>query len=178
MARCDALARCSEERVRITRPYGSPALARAGEAVASWMREAGMTVRRDAIGDVRGKLGGNNCIAPALLLGSHLDSVRDAGRYDGPLGILVALEAVARLHAQGRLLPFPIEIVAFANEEGLRFQTTYLGSSALAGSFDSALLNCVDGDGATLREAIIAVWRRPERCAGSGASCWRGFRLR
>jgi allantoate deiminase len=156
MARCDALARFSEERGRITRPYGSPALARAGEAVASWMRAAGMAVRRDAIGDVRGKCGGNNCIVPALLLGSHLDSVRDAGRYDGPLGILVALEAVARFHEQGRALPFPIEIVAFADEEGLRFQTTYLGSSALTGSFDPALLNCVDGDGATLREAIIA----------------------
>jgi hydantoinase/carbamoylase family amidase len=175
MARCNALARNSEEPGRITRPYGSPALAAAGEAVASWMREAGMTVHRDAIGNVRGRRDGTGHAAPALLLGSHLDSVRDAGRYDGPLGILVALEAVARVHEQGRSLPFPIEIVAFADEEGLRFQTTYLGSRALAGSFEPALLDRVDGDGATLREAIVACGGDPSAVPAAAIRAGEAF---
>lgn len=118
------------------------------------MREAGQDVRVDAVGDLRGRRDGASPAAPALLLGSHFDSVRDAGRYDGPLGILVAIEALERVRAADRALPFPIEIVAFADEEGLRFQTTYLGSSALAGTFDPAFLDLVDTDGVTLREAM------------------------
>ena len=88
---------------------------------------------------------------PALLLGSHLDSVRDAGRYDGPLGILVALESSNGFREE-QTLPFPVEVIAFADEEGLRFQSTYLGSRALAGSFDPALLDLTDANGITLRE--------------------------
>jgi allantoate deiminase len=118
------------------------------------MREAGMDIRVDAVGNLRGRAEGSVPTAPLLLLGSHLDSVRDAGRYDGPLGILVAIEVVDRARENHRALPFPVEVLAFADEEGLRFQTTYLGSCALAGSFDPAYLDLVDADGIHLREAI------------------------
>jgi len=118
------------------------------------MREAGMDARIDAVGNLRGRVNGSEPAAPALLIGSHLDSVRDAGRYDGPLGILIAIEIVDRLRESPRALPFPVEVIAFADEEGLRFQTTYLGSCALAGSFDPAFLDIVDAGGTTLAEAI------------------------
>ena len=155
MDRCAALADFTEEPGCITRPYGTPSLAAARDTIAHWMRDAGMDVRVDAVGNLRGRLEGSDRVASALLLGSHLDSVRDAGRYDGPLGILVAIEAVARLRARQQPLPFPIEVLAFADEEGLRFKTTYLGSCALAGAFNPAFLELTDADGVTLREAMV-----------------------
>ncbi len=167
LERCDALATCSEEPGRITRPYGGPALRRARDLVSAWMQAAGMTVRTDAIGNQRGRYESGQPASPALLFGSHLDSVRDAGRYDGPLGILVALAAVEALAATGRRLPFPIEIVAFPDEEGLRFQTTYLGSSVLAGSFDPDLLERTDENGVTLRQAIDAFGGDPDALAAA-----------
>jgi allantoate deiminase len=154
ITRCDELVTFTEEPGQIIRPYGTPALAAARAKVAHWMREAGMDIRVDAIGNLRGRAKGSDPTAPALLLGSHLDSVRDAGRYDGPLGILVAIEVVDLAHQSQRARPFPVEVIAFADEEGLRFQTTYLGSCALAGSFDPAFLDLVDADGMTLREAV------------------------
>ena len=150
------LATFSEEYGKITRSYGSPALAAARAAAAGWMRDAGMEVRVDPIGNLRGRYAGSGPAEAALLLGSHLDSVRDAGRYDGPLGVLTAVAAVEGLHDAGRRLPFPIEAVALADEEGLRFQATYLGSRALAGTLDETTLNRLDDDGMTLREAIAA----------------------
>jgi allantoate deiminase len=165
ISRCDELAAYTEEPGRITRPYGTPALAAAREVIAQWMRDAGLEVRIDAVGNVRGRGQGVEPAAPALLLGSHLDSVRDAGRYDGPLGILVAIEAVDRLRHRAQPVPFPVEVIAFADEEGVRFQTTYLGSCALAGSFDVAFLDLVDGNGVTLREAMEAFGGDPDALA-------------
>ena len=167
MARCDELAAYTEEPGRITRPYGTPALAAARDAIARWMRDAGLEVRTDAVGNVRGRSQGSAPAAPALLLGSHLDSVRDAGRYDGPLGILVALEAVDHLRHRPQPVPFPVEVIAFADEEGLRFQTTYLGSCALAGSFDAAFLDLVDENGVTLRAAMEAFGGDPDALAAT-----------
>ena len=167
MARCDELATYTEEPGSITRSYGTPALTAAREAVAQWMRDAGMQVRIDAVGDLRGRIEGMDPAAPALLLGSHLDSVRDAGRYDGPLGILVAIEAVDRLRDRPRPLPFPVEVIAFADEEGLRFQTTYLGSCALAGSFSPAFLDLIDENGVTLREAMQMFGGDPDALAAT-----------
>lgn len=161
MGRCEMLAACTEEQGRITRSYGTPALAAARSNVAEWMRAAGLSVRMDAIGNLRGRYEGTDPGAPALLLGSHIDSVRDAGKYDGPLGVLVAVAAIERLAESGRRLPFPIEVVAFPDEEGLRFQTTYLGSSALAGTFCSDLLDRVDASGITMREAIAGFGGEP-----------------
>ena len=156
MARCNELATFTEEPGRITRSYGTPALTEARELVAQWMRDAGLDVHIDAVGNVRGRVEGSEPTAPSLLLGSHLDSVRDAGRYDGSLGILVAIETVDHLRERRQPARFPVEVIAFADEEGLRFQTTYLGSCALAGSFDAAFLDLVDENGVTLREAMAA----------------------
>ena len=126
-----------------------------------------MDVRVDAVGDLRGRFESDGSTGPALLLGSHLDSVRDAGRYDGPLGVLVAIEAVERLRSRRRAMPFPIEVLAFADEEGLRFQSTYLGSCALAGNFDPAFLNLIDADGVTLRQAMANFGGDPDALAGA-----------
>jgi allantoate deiminase len=167
MARCDELAAFTEEPGRITRSYGTPALTAARDRIAQWMGDAGLAVRTDAVGNVRGRGQGSEPTAPALLLGSHLDSVRDAGRYDGPLGILVALEVVDHLRHRPRPVPFPVEVIAFADEEGLRFQTTYLGSCALAGSFDAAFLDLVDENGMTLREAMEGFGGDPDALAAT-----------
>ncbi|KAB8140668.1 allantoate amidohydrolase [Chloroflexia bacterium SDU3-3] len=154
MARCSALGEISEEAGRLTRRFATPALEAAMLAAAAWMRGAGMTVRRDNIGNLIGRYEADRPGAKTLLLGSHLDTVRDAGRYDGPLGILVALACVQQLADSGTRLPFAIEIVAFADEEGVRYHTAYLGSKAFIGQFDAQLLASIDEDGISLSEAI------------------------
>lgn len=156
MARCDLLAGYSEEPGCLTRRYGTPALRAAHDAVAEWLRAAGMAVRRDAIGNLIGRYASASETAPTLLLGSHLDTVRDAGKYDGPLGVLVSLACVADLHALGERLPFAVEVIAFADEEGLRYHSTYLGSRVMAGTFDPDDLDLTDADGIPLAEAIRA----------------------
>ena len=118
LARADELAACTEEAGRLTRRFATPALAEAGDLVTGWMREAGMRAGRDAIGNVVGRWeppGGAS--AGTLLIGSHLDTVRDAGRYDGMLGVLVGLACAERLSdAGGAGAPFAIEVLAFADE--------------------------------------------------------------
>lgn len=162
MRRCDELGAISEEPDRLTRRYGTPALSEAQTRVAEWMVEAGLQVRRDAVGNVIGRMPGVADDAPALLLGSHIDTVRDAGRYDGPLGVLVAIACAEHLR-DNIGLPFAIEVVAFADEEGVRFGTSFLGSSALAGISLREQLDRSDADGVTLREAIAAAGGDPER---------------
>ena len=149
LERCDVLARCSEEPGRLTRRFATPALADAREHVAGWMREAGLEPRVDAVGNLIGRRDGPGA---TLLLGSHLDSVRDAGRYDGPLGVLLALAAAERMRE--RPLPFALEVAAFADEEGLRYGTAYLGSALLAGRFEAGWLERRDADGVALADAI------------------------
>jgi allantoate deiminase len=165
MRRCDELAAFSEEPGCITRRFATPALRQASDAVAGWMRAAGMHVREDNIGNLIGRYDADRPGAKTLLLGSHLDSVRDAGRYDGPLGVLVALACVERLHARGQRLPFAVEVLAFADEEGVRYHTAYLGSQVLAGRFDPAQLTLADADGTTMADAIRAYGGDPERLA-------------
>jgi allantoate deiminase len=159
--RCQYLAGCSQEPGAITRPFASEAMRCAHKLVSEWMQEAGMAVRRDNIGNLRGRFEGTG--EATLLMGSHLDSVRNAGKYDGPLGVAVAIAAVQRLHDAGRRLPFAIEVLAFADEEGLRFGSSYLGSRAVAGTFDLADLDRTDSDGITMRDAIRAFGGDPER---------------
>jgi allantoate deiminase len=163
--RCDVLGACSEEPGRLTRPFASPAMQQVHEHVASWMREAGMTVRKDNVGNLLGRYESAHADAPTLLLGSHLDSVRNAGKYDGPLGVMVALAAVQRLQNSGSRLPFAIEVVAFAAEEGLRYGIPYLGSRALAGVFDMTDLQRTDAQGVTMADAIHIFGGDPERLA-------------
>jgi allantoate deiminase len=170
--RCQYLARCSDEPGAITRPFASEAMRCAHEVAGEWMRDAGMAVRRDNVGNLRGRFEGAG--ETTMLLGSHLDSVRNAGKYDGPLGVAVAIAAVQRLHDAGRRLPFAVEVLAFADEEGLRFGSTYLGSRAVAGTFDLADLDRTDSDGITMRNAIRAFGGDPQRI---DEDKWHGGRL-
>jgi allantoate deiminase len=171
LARAELVGEISEEPDRLVRRIATPAAARAADLVAGWMEDAGMAVRRDVIGNVIGRTGGD---APPMVLGSHLDTVPNAGRYDGPLGILVALAVVERL-ATGDVRSGPLEIVAFADEEGTRFGTSYLGSAAYIGSFERRWLDLVDADGIALAEAIRAAGGDPEGALGSPAPELSGY---
>jgi allantoate deiminase len=166
MERCELLGSISEESGRLTRPYGSRSLREAGDRVAGWMRATGMSTRRDAAGNLIGRYEGAG--DRTLVLGSHLDTVRDAGKYDGQLGVLAALACVQRLHECGERLPFAIEVVAFADEEGLRFGTTYLGSSVYAGAFNPELLDYRDAEGVSISEAVRRFGGDPDALAGDG----------
>jgi allantoate deiminase len=174
MQRCDRLGGCSEEPDRLTRPFSSDAMRRAHDEATAWMRQAGMVVRRDNVGNLRGQYEGAHTSASTLLLGSHLDTVRGAGKYDGPLGILIAIAAVQRLHDGQTRLPFGIEVIGFADEEGLRFGTTYLGSRAVAGTIDLGDMHRRDVNGITIAEAIRACVGDPERL---GDDAWRDGQL-
>ena len=154
--RIDALAALSCEPGKLTRLYLTPSHRRAADLVLQWMLEAGMTARVDAVGNVIGRYAGAQLEAPALLLGSHIDTVRDAGKFDGNLGVVTAIAVVAKLQTSGQRLPFAIEVVAFGDEEGVRFASTLGGSRALAGTFDAALLDETDVDGQSRRQALIA----------------------
>jgi hydantoinase/carbamoylase family amidase len=159
LARCATLGEISEEPDRLTRRVATPALARAGDVVAGWMEDAGMTTRRDAVGNVVGRHGAGE---RPFVLGSHLDTVPNAGTFDGPLGIVAAIAVVERLAAGGPQPSCPVEVVAFADEEGTRFGTSYLGSAAYIGALDPAWLDQVDADGITLRDAIRASGGDPD----------------
>ena len=156
VARCDALGvpPYSDTPDGLFRGWLGPAFLAAREAVAGWMTEAGMTVSIDAATNLIGRYAGSDPDAPVLLIGSHLDSVRDAGRYDGPLGIMLGIECVAALHAAGRRLRFGVEVIAFGDEEGSRFPAAMLTSRAVAGRFDPATLALADGEGITVAEAL------------------------
>jgi allantoate deiminase len=164
LERCDLLARCSEEPGRITRRFATPALEEARELVDGWMREAGLHTRRDPLGNLFGRRPGGG--DRALMLGSHIDTVRDAGRYDGPLGVLVAIACAERL--RDTELPFALEVAAFADEEGVRYGTGYLGSSVPAGRFDPGWLERVDSGGTPLADAVRGWGGRPEEISDAG----------
>jgi allantoate deiminase len=153
MRRCDELGAISDERGCLTRTFASPAMRRANKLVGSWMRAAGLQVREDAAFNLIGRLPGTGRGAKTFLLGSHLDTVRDAGKYDGPLGVLAAIAAVQLLHERDVKLPFNLEIAGFSDEEGVRYQTAYLGSRALAGTLTAA-------DLARIKEKQIVKARR------------------
>ncbi|MBS1216711.1 MAG: allantoate amidohydrolase [Proteobacteria bacterium] len=150
----EALARCSERSDALTRVFLSPEARAAADLTMGWMREAGMSARMDAIGNVVGRYEGTTPGAPCLMLGSHLDTVRNAGRYDGMLGVVAAIDCVRALHAAGRRLPFAVEVVGFGDEEGVRFGATLLGSRAVAGTFDMAVMEKNDRDGISMRDAL------------------------
>ena len=156
--RCDALgvAPYSDMEGGLFRAYLTPAYSHAQAVLRGWMEEAGMAVHLDPAGNIVGRYEGEQD-GPALIIGSHLDSVRDAGRYDGLLGIMLGVESVAALHAAGRRMSFPIEVYAFGDEEGSRFPSAMLTSRAVAGTLDPAMLNTTDCAGVTLDEALRAV---------------------
>ena len=154
MQRCDALGKISEAPGLLTRMFASPAMRRANQLVGAWMRAAGLHVREDAAFNLLGRWPGANPKAKTLLLGSHLDTVRDAGKYDGPLGVLTAVAAAQLLRERGVKLPFHLEIAGFSDEEGVRYQTAYLGSGALAGALTA------DDRGRIKEKQIVKARRR------------------
>ncbi|WOH83835.1 allantoate amidohydrolase [Bradyrhizobium sp. BEA-2-5] len=162
VARIDQLASISETPEHLARIFLTDEHRKAADLILSWMREAGMSAHLDAIGNVCGRYEGERPGLPALMLGSHYDTVRDAGRWDGPLGVITAIACVADLNRRGRRLPFAIEIVGFADEEGVRFASTLLGSRAVAGTFDESVLNTRDRAGTSMRDALIQFGLDPD----------------
>ncbi len=144
------------ERGELTVTYLTDAHRACAQRLAHWMRaDSGFDeVEIDAVGNVVGVYHGSNRGAKRLLTGSHYDTVRNGGRYDGRLGIFVPMACVRELHRAGRRLPFGIEVVGFAEEEGQRYKAVFLGSGALTGHFDTAWLEQKDADGVTMREAM------------------------
>jgi allantoate deiminase len=168
LERCARLGEVSEQPGRLVRRFATPAMREANDLVGGWMREAGLAVRTDAAGNLIGRRDGG---ARTLVLGSHLDTVIDAGRYDGPLGVLAAIALVERLPE----LPFAVEVVGFADEEGVRYPTSFLGSSALAGSFAREWLALRDADGVTLAEALREFGGDPESIGSAAREDLLGY---
>ena len=174
--RCDELAAISSRPDVLERVHLSPEHRAANDLVAGWMREAGLKTWQDAAGNQCGRLEGAEDGLPALLLGSHIDTVPDAGRYDGMLGVVLAIQVVSRIRDSGLALPFALEVVAFSDEEGTRFGTALIGSRALAGTWHDDWWNLADKDGITLFEAfqdfgldparLPGAFRRPEELVG------------
>lgn len=165
MHRLEALAALTSDPPRLTRVFLSEEHRRANELVAGWMAEAGMRARVDAMGNITGRVEGKARGLPALMLGSHLDTVRDAGRYDGMLGVVTAIECAH--HIGAGLLPFALEVVGFADEEGVRFGSTLLGSRAIAGTLDPKVLEATDRDGISMAAALRTFGLDPDRVASA-----------
>jgi allantoate deiminase len=151
-AMVNALGTISAEPDRLVRLYLTPEHRRAADRVAAWMREAGLEVSEDALGTVRGRLGQGR----RLLIGSHIDTVIDAGKYDGPFGVIAGILAAEQVARSGRRLPFGIDVLAFGDEEGSRFPATLSSSLACAGIFRTGTLQLADRNGVTLADAIKA----------------------
>jgi hydantoinase/carbamoylase family amidase len=176
MQLADRLAQWSDSPDGLTCTYLSPAHRAVAAEILSWLRQAGLRTEIDAVGNVVGRYAAPDLGARTLIIASHYDTVRNAGKYDGRLGVLTALVLVEHLAQSGRKLPFHLDVIAFSEEEGVRFSSSFLGSSAVAGKFDEALLERRDADGhslaAVMRDAgldpakIPTLARRPEELLG------------
>ena len=162
VGRINRLAGISETPDDLTRIFLTPEHRAAADLIMSWMAEAGMSARLDAIGNVCGRYEGERPGLACLMLGSHYDTVRDAGRWDGPLGLITAISCVADLHKRGRRFPFAIEVTGFADEEGVRFASTLLGSRAVAGTFNERVLASKDGAEISMRDALVQFGLDPD----------------
>jgi allantoate deiminase len=151
---CRTLATCSETPAATTRTFLSPPMREVHARLGAWMHQLGMMVSVDAAGNLRGLYPGAPAMAaaPRLLIGSHLDTVPNAGAFDGVLGVVLALALIEGREAVP--LPFAIEVVGFSEEEGVRFGVPFIGSRALAGTLDAAVLDRADAAGVRVREAI------------------------
>jgi allantoate deiminase len=161
--RCRKLAGLSESADGTTRTFLSPSMRQCHEEISNWLKALGAEVRVDAGGNLRGFYAGQTVDAPRLLIGSHLDTVPNAGAFDGVLGVVLAVALLEEL--DGRCFPFGIEVVGFAEEEGVRFGTPFIGSRALVGRVDHELLERVDANGISVRGAIEAFGLDPSKLA-------------
>jgi allantoate deiminase len=162
VGRIDKLAAISETPEHLARIFLTKEHRAAADLILDWMRSAGMRAHLDAIGNVCGRYEGERPGLPCLMLGSHYDTVRDAGKWDGPLGLITAISCVADLHKRGRRLPFAIEVIGFADEEGVRFASTLLGSRAVAGTFVESVLGTRDAGGISMRDALTQFGLDPD----------------
>jgi hydantoinase/carbamoylase family amidase len=170
------LAEKSDTPPGLTCTFLSPAHKAVASDLNAWMRAAGLSAHIDAVGNVVGRYASSDHSAKTLILASHYDTVVDAGRYDGRLGLLMYIMVVEHLHRAGRVLPFHLEVIGFSDEEGVRFGAPYIGSSAVAGRFHMGLLQQRDAHGLALAdvmrqagldpEAIRALARRPSDLLG------------
>ena len=163
LERCAELDRFSASSTGLERVYLSPEHARANKRVGDWMREAGLRTWQDAAGNQCGRREGRVPGLPALLLGSHLDTVPDAGSFDGMLGVVMAVEVCARLAERAAELPFALEAIGFGDEEGTRFGTALMASRAVAGTWDEDWWDLRDRDGVTLHKAFLDFGLDPRR---------------
>jgi allantoate deiminase len=166
--RCREIAACTEVPGEITRLFLAPSMHKVHALLRGWMEGLGMTVRIDAVGNLRGLWPGLASTSPRLLIGSHLDTVPNAGAFDGILGVVLGVAVVEELHSQH--LPFAIEIIGFSEEEGVRFSKPFLGSLAVAGKLDANTLACTDRNGISVREAIQAYGLDPAQLAAAALS--------
>ncbi|MET0981538.1 MAG: allantoate amidohydrolase [Telluria sp.] len=151
---CESIGAWSDLEPGLTCAYLTPAHRRTAAQIASWMVDAGMEAHIDAVGNVVGRYAALDANAKTLITGSHYDTVRNGGKYDGRLGILLPIAVVRHLHARGERLPFHLEVIGFAEEEGVRFRSTFLGSSAVTGGFNLTLLEATDEAGVSMRAAM------------------------
>ncbi|RYU76397.1 M20/M25/M40 family metallo-hydrolase, partial [Hymenobacter persicinus] len=177
LARIHELAAISEDADGVTRTFGTPAFLRGSALVQSWFEQAGLRTRLDSIGNVRGRLVSQHPGAKTFVIASHIDTVVNAGRFDGPLGVLLGLDLLESLRARNVELPFHVELIAFSDEEGVRFHTTYLGSKVVAGSFDQSLLTKTDAAGISLTDAIHTMGGNAATLAADAipADQWLGY---
>jgi allantoate deiminase len=167
VARCRKLARFSEDRGTTRRTFLSPAMHDCHRAIGGWLKAAGANVTIDAAGNLRGFYAPESR-GPRILVGSHLDTVPDAGAFDGVLGVILPVALLEAL--EGRRLPFGIEVVGFSEEEGVRFGTPFLGSRALVGTLDTKLLNLTDSNGISVRTAIRNFGLNPAKISSARLS--------
>jgi allantoate deiminase len=176
MRRCDELASCTDRQGEITRLFCSPAMRAAHQALGGWMEAAGLRCRLDPAGNLIGRLEPNRVDSagpargvsaplPVLLIGSHLDTVVNAGKFDGTLGVVLGL-AIAEIAAEANFeLPFALEVIGFSEEEGVRYEAPYFGSRALIGDSPNEMLPLKDADGITLADALRGFGGDPDRVA-------------
>jgi hydantoinase/carbamoylase family amidase len=166
VARAEQLGALTEREGMVARSYLTPRHREAGELIAGWMREAGMEAAFDPLGNVVGRYAGTDAAAPAVLTGSHMDTVIDAGKFDGIFGILSPIACIGALDRAGKRLPFPIEVIAFGDEEGVRFGTSMVGSKAITGKLEAKVLETRDAAGITMADALTSFGGDPASVAG------------
>lgn len=176
-SRIQELAKYSDEPNCISRIFGTKAFMECRDVIQAWMKEAGLQTYVDNIGNVRGKLLSENTGAKTFIIGSHYDTVIDAGKYDGLLGVLAGLDAIEKLIADQKKIPFNIELIAFSDEEGVRFHTSYLGSRIVTGKFNSDLLEKKDGHGIKLEEVLQEMHYDSSKLSGDAIPLekWLGY---
>lgn len=175
--RINKLAAITEMPNMVTRMYGTEAFIQGRKLVKQWMEEAGLQTSFDNIGNIRGKYLCGKKDAKTLVIASHIDTVVNAGKWDGPLGVIMGLDLIETIIIDKKELPFNIELIGFADEEGVRFHTTFLGSKAVVGSFDKTWLTKKDTNGIELKSAIEQMGGNPEKLSEDAIpkNNWLGY---